>query len=62
MVSGTGAEEAFRVSIMETRDGLGPPGDAQARDPRAMPLRYAEKNGGFEKAFLGFNEAMASAH
>jgi hypothetical protein len=47
---------------METRDGLGPPGDAQARDPRAMPLRYAEKNGGFEKAFLGFNEAMASAH
>jgi uncharacterized oxidoreductase len=63
-------------------------GDAQARDPRAMPLkdflaetmkilkeqpeateilvervlplRYAEKNGDFEKAFLGFNDAMAA--
>jgi uncharacterized oxidoreductase len=65
-------------------------GDAQASDPRAMPLkdfiaetmkilkerpeaqeilvervlplRYAEKNGDFEKAFLGFNDAMAAAH
>jgi uncharacterized oxidoreductase len=65
-------------------------GDAQARDPRAMPLkdyiaetmkilkerpeateilvervlplRYAEKNGDFEKAFLGFNQAVVSAH
>jgi hypothetical protein len=65
-------------------------GNAQANDPRAMPLkdfiaetmkilkeqpeateilvervlplRYAEKNGDFEKAFLGFNDAMASAH
>jgi uncharacterized oxidoreductase len=65
-------------------------GNAQANDPRAMPLkdfiaetmkilkeqpeateilvervlplRYAEKSGDFEKAFLGFNQAMASAH
>jgi uncharacterized oxidoreductase len=65
-------------------------GNAQANDPRAMPLkdfiaetmkilkeqpeateilvervlplRYAEKNGNFEKAFLGFNDAMARAH
>jgi short-subunit dehydrogenase involved in D-alanine esterification of teichoic acids len=29
---------------------------------RVLPLRYAEKNGDFEKAFLGFNQAMASAH
>jgi uncharacterized oxidoreductase len=27
---------------------------------RVLPLRYAEKNGDFEKAFLGFNDAMAA--
>jgi uncharacterized oxidoreductase len=65
-------------------------GDAQATDPRAMPLkeyiaetmkilkeqpgvteicvervyplRYAEKNGDFDKAFQGFNNAMAATH
>jgi uncharacterized oxidoreductase len=65
-------------------------GDAQASDPRAMPLkeyiaetmkilkeqpdateicvervyplRYAEKNGDFDKAFQGFNNAMAATH
>jgi uncharacterized oxidoreductase len=65
-------------------------GDAQATDPRAMPLkeyiaetmkilieqpgvteicvervyplRYAEKNGDFDKAFQGFNNAMATTH
>ena len=65
-------------------------GDAQANDPRAMPLkeyiaetmkilieqpgvteicvervyplRYAEKNGDFDKAFQGFNNAMAATH
>src|ERR1700679_3014500 len=64
-------------------------GDAQASDPRAMPLkdyiaetmkilkdqpdateicvervyplRYAEKNGDFDKAFQGFNNALAAA-
>jgi uncharacterized oxidoreductase len=64
-------------------------GDAQANDPRAMPLkdyiaetmkilkdqpgateicvervyplRYAEKNGDFDKAFQGFNNALAAA-
>jgi uncharacterized oxidoreductase len=29
---------------------------------RVLPLRYAEKNGDFETAFLGFNDAMAAAH
>jgi uncharacterized oxidoreductase len=65
-------------------------GDAQATDPRAMPLkeyiaetmkilieqpgvteicvervyplRYAEKDGDFDKAFQGFNNAMAATH
>ena len=65
-------------------------GDAQATDPRAMPLkeyiaetmkilieqpgvteicvervyplRYAEKEGDFDKAFQGFNNAMAATH
>jgi uncharacterized oxidoreductase len=65
-------------------------GDAQASDPRAMPLkdfiaetmkilkeqpeaqeilvervlplRYAEKNGDFGKAFQGFNDAMGAGH
>jgi uncharacterized oxidoreductase len=27
---------------------------------RVLPLRYAEKNGDFEKAFHGFNDAMAA--
>jgi uncharacterized oxidoreductase len=64
-------------------------GDAQANDPRAMPLkeyiaetmkilkeqpdateicvervyplRYAEKSGNFDKAFQGFNDALAAA-
>jgi uncharacterized oxidoreductase len=27
---------------------------------RVLPLRFAEKNGDFEKAFLGFNDAMAA--
>jgi uncharacterized oxidoreductase len=81
-----------KVEVLE----LAPPyvqtelmGDAQAHDPRAMPLkdyiaetmkilkeqpevkeilvervlplRYAEKNGDFDKAFQGFNDAMAAA-
>jgi hypothetical protein len=30
---------------------------------RVLPLRYAEKNGDFEAAFVGFNDAMmAGAH
>jgi uncharacterized oxidoreductase len=29
---------------------------------RVLPLRYAEKNGEFDKAFQGFNDAMAAAH
>src|SRR3984885_3990676 len=65
-------------------------GDAQANDPRAMPLkdyiaetmkilkehpevkeilvervlplRFAEKSGDFDKAFQGFNNAMAATH
>jgi uncharacterized oxidoreductase len=28
---------------------------------RVLPLRYAEKNGDFDKAFQGFNDAMAAA-
>jgi uncharacterized oxidoreductase len=27
---------------------------------RVLPLRYAEKNGDFEMAFRGFNDAMAA--
>jgi uncharacterized oxidoreductase len=29
---------------------------------RVLPLRYAEKSGDFDKAFQGFNDAMAASH